>query len=327
MKGVALLVTSLVAVSPVLGTVMISLAPGADPLTADLVMVCDGDDIDTYGSRIAGVALEVSVDRGVIEDVYNYKTSGESRVGDKGYGIFPSTITFTGDYAVPCEIADTGTPVVPATHAPDNPGGLGTNSIVLEFGALYNQGVPDAAPEATTVLCTIQFSEACGVTLATNKPRGGVVRIGGEPVTPELMGVPGPMECMRESAPEYSRWVRFGRPACWCYRFHCRGDANGKNQGGLFGQPFYPVGTDDLSVLVAAWQVSEANIHSIVSGGISGTSGICADFNHASQGGLFGQPFYPVGTDDLSRLVENWRVPVGDMADCDSAWIHFWLTP
>lgn len=313
MKGVALLVTLMVAVSRVMGTVTISLVPSADPLTADLVMVCDGDDIDAYGSRVAGVALDVTVDAGVIEDVYNYKTSGESRVGDKGYGIFPSTITFTGDYVAPCEIMDTGTPVVPATHAPDNPGGLGTSSIVLEFGALYNQAVPDAAPEATTVLCTIKFSEACTVSLATNTLRGGVVRIGGEPVEPALVpgafepgccGIPGLVCCY--VGPDMDEWCSVGMPESWCRATQCYGDTDGKKETLGFNW-FAWVGHIDVAALVSAYRVQV---------GHPGENLAC-DFDHQKEPLGFGR-YTRVGIKDVAILVQYYRIRVGNMPeDCN----------
>jgi len=172
-KLMCLLVAILVA--PAMAAVSFDIVDNGDG-TADIVVVADGDDADANGSRVAGIALDVSVDAGVITDVYNFKTTGESVVGDKGYGIFLGTITFTG--GTPEEIANTGTPVAPA-DAPDMPGQIGSSAIVLELGALYDQAVPEAAPDGTTVLCTIAVSEACNMTLGANATRGGVVLIGG----------------------------------------------------------------------------------------------------------------------------------------------------
>ncbi len=324
MKGIGVFLALLAAGSPVMATVTISLVDNGD-LTAELVMVCDGDDLDALGnSKIAGVALEVSVDSGVIVDVpardvmfpNGYKVTGESVVGDKGFGIFPGTITFTG--GDPEDIQQTGTPVAPA-DAPDHPGQLGTSSIVLEFAALYDEGVPETAPSATTGLCTIVLSEPCNVTLRTNELRGGVVHIGGEPVVPILEShVIPPDECMRETAPEYERWVQFGRPACWCYKWQCKGDANGKSQGNVITR-HWPVGTHDIDVLLTAYLVREANIGDV-------GEGVCADFNHASQGNIV-TGYYPVGTDDIAILLDNYLVREADLPHCDAEYIRFWLTP
>jgi len=190
-------------VSPLMGAVSFYLVDNGD-LTIDLVMVCDGDDVDANGSaRAAGLALDVSVSEGVIADVFNYKTTGESVVVDRGYGIFPGSIFFTDPYPGPLEIAHTGTPVA---------GGLGSSAIVLEFGALYDQAVPQAAPDATTVLCTIAITKYCAMTVAANAERGGVVMTGGgAPSSTNLpLIIPGPPE-----------------PDCWSYPCFDNGDGNG----------------------------------------------------------------------------------------------------
>jgi hypothetical protein len=100
---------------------------------------------------------------------------------------------------------------------------------VLEFGALYDQAVPEAAPEATTVLCTIAVSEACNMTLAANSTRGGVVLIGGGaasatnlPVT-EAIGGGGPIE--------------------WTWPCQPYGDANGDLR----------ISALDVQLLINAW--------------------------------------------------------------------------
>lgn len=317
MKRLMCLLVALM-VAPAMAGVTISVVDNGD-LTADIVVVADGDDADANGSLIAGIALDVSVDAGQILEVSNYKITGESVVGDKGYGIFLGTITFTGDD--PVMIEDTGTPVAPA-DAPDNPPQLPGPACVLEFGALYDQAVPEAAPEATTVLCKIAVSEACNMTLAANSTRGGVVRIGGGAVAANFVGGPitgsAPEECMKPSHPDYERWVQFGKPDCWCYKYQCKGDADGKNQGNVV-TGFYPVGTLDIEVLLTAYLVREANI-----GAIPGA--ICADFDRKSQGNIV-TGYYPVGTDDINVLLDSYLVREANMTECDATHINFWIEP
>ncbi|MGI6273421.1 MAG: hypothetical protein ACOYLD_13820, partial [Anaerohalosphaeraceae bacterium] len=101
MKRLMCLLVALM-VAPAMAGVTISVVDNGD-LTADIVVVADGDDADANGSLIAGIALDVSVDAGQILEVSNYKITGESVVGDKGYGIFLGTITFTGDDPVMIE--------------------------------------------------------------------------------------------------------------------------------------------------------------------------------------------------------------------------------
>jgi hypothetical protein len=223
MKRLMCLLVALM-VAPAMAGVTISVVDNGD-LTADIVVVADGDDADANGSLIAGIALDVSVDAGQILEVSNYKITGESVVGDKGYGIFLGTITFTGDD--PVMIEDTGTPVAPA-DAPDNPPQLPGPACVLEFGALYDQAVPEAAPEATTVLCKITVSEACNMTLAANSTRGGVVRIGGGAVAANFVG--GPIT---------------GGTDCWSNPCFAYGDANGDGS----------ITAADITMLINAWSV------------------------------------------------------------------------
>ena len=289
-----------VLVAPAMAAVTISVVPGVTPCTADIVAVADGADADTNGSLVAGIALDVSVSAGVILDVYNFKTTGESVAGDKGYGIFLGTMTFTG--GDPEEILNTGTPVAPSS-APDNPGQLGSSAIVLELGALYDQATPEAAPDGTTVLCTILASENCTMTLAANATRGGVVLIGGGAPS-ALSLVPGAITCV--IAPcyvgphqaQHQLYINAGytreQMACWCNNYQCQGDAAGeKNALG------YRVYTLDLNALAASWRakLGDANLNP------------CADVVHDTN--ALG---YRVYTTDLNLLAGNWRKKDTDLA-------------
>jgi len=118
----------------------------------------------------------------------------------------------------------------------------------------------------------------------------------------------------------YFDWVLFGRPDCWCHLRQCRGDADGKKQGSAFAGYTY-VSTDDLAVLIDAWQVKEPpkgpGIATI-------PDGICADFNHRKQGSAFAG-YMRVGTDDLGIMIASWQVKepphgpgiTGDCLECD----------
>lgn len=301
MKRLMCLLVALL-VAPAMAGVTISVVDNGD-LTADIVVVADGDDADANGSLIAGIALDVSVDAGVITDVYNFKTTGESVVGDKGYGIFLGTITFTGDD--PVTIASTGTPVAPA-DAPDNPPQLPGPACVLEFGALYDQAVPAAAPETTTVLCTITVSEACNMTLAANSTRGGVVRIGGGAVTANLVGGPITGDDGCYVAADKAEWEAVGKPESWCRKTQCHGDADGEQESLGFGQ-FTWVGSKDVAALVAAYRKKLGDP----------AENLACDFDHAQEALGFGQ-YTRVGSGDVAILVQYYRMKVTDMpADCN----------
>lgn len=268
MKKLMCLLAALL-VAPAMAAVTFDIVDNGDG-TADIVVVADGDDADANGSKVAGIALDVSVDAGVITDVFNYKTTGESVVGDKGYGIFLGTITFTG--GTPEEIANTGTPVAPA-DAPDNPGQIGSSAIVLELGALYDQATPEAAPDGTTVLCTIAVSESCNLTLAANATRGGVVLIGGGSPSSTNLAITealsvGPVDCY--TGPNYDKWVEVGKPDSWCQPCFTKGDANGDGS----------ITAADITMLINAWTVYSPD----------------ADFNQDGS----------VTAADITIIINNW---------------------
>jgi hypothetical protein len=77
-----------------------------------------------------------------------------------------------------------------------------------------------------------------------------------------------------------------GRPDCWCYKYHCRGDYNGVKTG-----PFQ-VQLLDLQGLAAAYNKMDAAMPA---------GGICADFNHTKTG-----PFR-VQLLDLQDLAANYN--------------------
>lgn len=303
MKGLSVLTAACLLGSSAMGMVYFDLVDNGD-LTADLVMVCDGEDADAHGSRVAGIALDVSVDRGVIEDVYNYKTTGESVVGDKGYGIFPGSISFVDPYPRPTEIADTGTPVAE---------GLGTSSIVLEFGTLYDQAVPNAAPEGTTVLCTIKLSQYGTVRVDANASRGGVVLIGGS--SPSATNLPADFgrphcDCCRDEE-DCVQAEQVGCPESWCNPRQCHGDADGHHEGSPF-TGFYYVGVHDLNLLILGWKNPNYT-------NPAECPWIAADFDHRAEGSVF-TGFYRVGVNDLNILIANWKkvglsVPAPDCLD------------
>ena len=168
---------------------------------------------------------------------------------------------------------------------PDNAGvaALPAAEFSLSMAALDESGnqagLPASGEVATVSRSNFAVGEAC-VTIELDMYRGGVVGDSVADVTvPAACVEVAVAECMKATHPHYANWVRLGRPDAWCYQYQCRGDADGKSQGGGFGQPFYPVGSDDINVLVAAFEVPEADIDTIV---VNGVPGIAADFTHYS---------------------------------------------
>jgi len=116
--------------------------------------------------------------------------------------------------------------------------------------------------------------------------------------------------CFPKMYTTYPDWVAFGKPNCWCgiygdppCPFQCHGDADCQKQGSAFAGYMY-VSTDDLDVVIAAWQVKEPpkglGIATI-------PNGICADFDHKRQGSEFAG-YMRVSTNDLAVLIGSWQV-------------------
>jgi hypothetical protein len=111
-----------------------------------------------------------------------------------------------------------------------------------------------------------------------------------------------------QKTPSRDQWLAVGSPACWCANINprqCRGDADGESQG----KKKYWVSTNDLDILIAAWNKTFAKIDGKA---VNGIPLICADFDHLPQG----KKRYRVSTDDLDILVANWQVAKGPAPDC-----------
>jgi beta-lactam-binding protein with PASTA domain len=105
----------------------------------------------------------------------------------------------------------------------------------------------------------------------------------------------------------YNDWVTWGSPACWCYSWQCRGDADGIPMGP------YRVGSADL----ALFKLCYLKINAILTGI---PNGICADFDHIPMGP------YRVGAGDLTILKTYYLKP--GVALCVLAPNHnFWCVP
>ena len=118
------------------------------------------------------------------------------------------------------------------------------------------------------------------------------------------------LRCVKKTAPEYSDWITFGKPDCWCYPHHCQGDIDGEMQ-------FYRlwVFTDDLDIFKANFgkEVDEMTAR-----------GICADLDNKEQFGL-----YRVFTDDLDIFKVNFGQMDHELIplQCDPNYINFWTSP
>jgi hypothetical protein len=280
--------------------------------TADIQYAADPND------AVSGFGIDITVDANVvIADVCDY-VEGESVTGNIGYGIFPGTIdvnTVSGD------INDAGTPVAPSLD-PGALGGLGTNGVTLEMGALYVEG---NEPPLTGTLCTIVLGNCAGatgtptLTLAGNSTRGNVVKTDSTEASVVYVGttVTGcfvPIDCFPDTpayAGQRADYLTFksyvGDLAdCWCppgtgtqnpAGYQCDGDAANNTQ--LIKK--YRVYTDDLNLVTGNWKltISQADPR--------------ADIDHGSQ--LIKK--YRVYTDDLNRVTGNWKKVASELpGDC-----------
>lgn len=262
--------------------------------------------IDYSGAeRVRAFALDIMVDAGMIEAISDFAVGDDNN----GYGIFPANFSryiivdpTTGevsDWAI-----EGYTPVADADD-PGALGGIGTNGITIEMGSLYDT----KAPPLDGRLCVITCSEACNVTVTLNATRGNVVLEDATEAVVDLASataIPvGAVPVGSNTGPQTEQWLSVGQPACWLNPRQCHGDADGQSQG---PKKFW-VSTNDLDILIAAWNKTYEEISGL---SINGVPLICADFDHTAQG----SNKFRVSTNDLDILVANWQLPGLPAADC-----------
>ncbi len=305
MKRLSLLLALLVLASPSLAAVRIIVEPNDS--TAAIKYETDGEIVRAF-------ALDITVDTGIITGISDF-IRGESTAENPGYGIFPANF---GRYIT--VDADTGevatwdvndyTPVADPCD-PGALGGLGTDGITIEMGALYyptDDSSPNA-PGTSGTLCTLTLSTTANITVSLNEVRGGVVLTDPDvAATVDMLqasaqAVVSDAGLLAPSHPDYAEWVAVGMPPCWAYPRQCHGDADGMAEGSAETGYSY-VTQRDLDVLLAAWQVKEPPFGPGIA---SIENGICADFARDKEGDE-ATGYYRVGNTDLNRLVANWLV-------------------
>jgi len=261
--------------------------------------------------RARAFALDITVDAGVITEIGNFAV-GDNKEGNIkiGYGIFPAnfsryiTVLDTGE--VESWDISNYTPVADAND-PGALGGLGTSGITIEMGSLYDNDEETLAPPLDGTLCHVKCSESCQLTVMTNATRGNVVLedateaevdlISGATNYPVTVGA-----VTAYTGPNPEQWEAVGKPDCWISSINprqCHGDADGTSQG---KQNFW-VSTNDLDILIAAWNKPLASL--------SGNQ-ICADFDHMPQA----KQEFRVSTNDLDILIANWNKANSPAPDC-----------
>ncbi len=305
MKKLSLVLAALLFTTPAWAAVKIIVEPSGK--TATIKYATDGE-------KVRAFALDITVDKGVIKGISDF-IRGESTKDKPGYGIFPANfarhITVNPDTG---EVAkwdvNDYTPVADPCD-PGALGGLGTNGITVEMGALYYP-TDDASPNAPLnqgTLFKLTLSEQAKLTVKLNEIRGGVVLT--NPDVPAVVNlaqaagisIASSGAVLTAGNPEYAEWVAVGKPVCWTYPRQCHGDADGLKEGDA-KTGFHYVGMNDLRIFNVAWKVLEPPFGPGIA---SIENGICADFAH-DQGGSSGTGLYRVGPTDLNRLVEYWLV-------------------
>lgn len=271
--------------------------------TATITVAKEGAD------NIVGLALNIDVTGGNVTDA-NVATATFDIFPDAAYTLESTT---PGSYGY-----GDGTPIADQDAA----GEVGiSNSFAISVGALNGEFVAGANGAASVDILVTVDADA-NICVEENAIRGGIVLTtgAGEDITNGTAGVVcgdvtvgSEPECVKSTAPFYSDWVLAGSPDCWCYRKHCRGDADGQNQSSKQGS--WAVGTNDLDILVAAWQVFGTPDQ-------LGEPGICADFAKDAQSSKQGS--WRVGTNDLDLLILSWQVFDPGVADCPADDFNFW---
>jgi hypothetical protein len=144
----------------------------------------------TADANMSAFGLKVSVDAGTITAVSPNKV-GESNSTAKGFGIFLGTIDINSTTGL---VDNYGSPVAPNSDPGAGGTGLDTNTVVIELGALYEDG---NQPPLSGTLCQVTVSECCKMTVTVEPTRcgetgggqdAGAVQEDGTPVVPTLTG-------------------------------------------------------------------------------------------------------------------------------------------
>jgi hypothetical protein len=315
MKKLGLVMAVLMVATPVWARVDIKCAQDGKVVTVSYAVVGYPT---TEPNKVRGFGLDITVDNEAkIIDVSNYPVYPTDYL--KKYWVYPGGIVISGG-----QVTDPNKPVALSTD-PGALGGIGTGGITIEMGSLYYPTGDESvnAPPLTGTLLKFEVDKVpCYVTITENATRGGVVATNpnlnpdvnspGVGTTPKFYLTAG-IECLPNTVSYYQDWLLMGKPNCWCYPRQCRGDADGKMEGGKKTGYNY-VHFIDLSVLLAGWNVLEPATPPIPSGpGIvtvtapNGIPCVCADFAHDQEGGKK-TGYNRVHFNDLSKLLASWNI-------------------
>ncbi len=240
------------------------------------------------------------------------RTSGDATVHASGDVVVTPFNTFI-DYAFSNPTGyDVGVGHPIANPAAAGVATLPASTFSISVGFLDPAGYQNGVAANGTIIVKLTGTRDSCFDIELDTLRGGVV---GDIVIAPAAGwkisqcIPF-IDCCFVSSARCDEWVSVGMPSCWCSIDNprqCLGDADGWSQG----KQNYWVSTNDLSILLAAWnkpfeQIAGQKLGSVYL--------ICADFDHAAQG----KQRYRVSTNDLNILLANWNQPNGPAPRCSS---------
>jgi len=282
MKKVLVTLVVLALALPAFATVTITCTTDGNQVTVNYA-------VSGEPNKVSGFGLDIKVDSGA-------KIKSISDLNSK-YWVYPGSIVIING-----EVNDVGTPIGDPARFPGTLGGLDTNGITIEMGALYYPAGDNSpnAPPLSGVLLKFRVDKDCTVSIQENTVRGGVV-LTNPSVDPTVNATgcivtTGPTDCFPSNYTSFNDWKTMGKPDCWCAKhkgsgYQCDGDADQKTSGAPY---YYRVFTGDLGLIVGNWKkkIADATINP------------CADIDHKSSGAPY---YYRVFTGDLGVLVTNWK--------------------
>jgi hypothetical protein len=146
------------------------------------------------------------------------------------------------------------------------------------------------------VLITLQVSGDCNVTVSGNGARGNVVLESAVEastnldVTCSVSG--GAPDCFDSGHADYAEWVAVGKPTCWCYTYHCDGDADGLKLGNK-KDGYFQVENADMTMILNSWKLA------------SGYD-ICADVTRSINGNKK-DGYFRVENADMTVILNHWK--------------------
>jgi len=244
--------------------------------------------VRAFALKITATRDSVTGNAAKISDIKNYFT-GESTSSSKGYGIF------FGENGIDVNssggVDSYGNPVYDANLPGAAGTGIGTNTVILGMGSLYQDG---NQPPRNGKLCDLRVNKTCklSATAETTYSGGVVMEDGTSPTLTLTAATNVVIYTFPLSHPYYNTWGSYGKPKCWCYDRQCKGDTDNLQQGTPVK---HWVLTSDLTTFLGAWKRAD----SLVTGNLK-----CADFDHIKAG----TPVkFIVFTGDLTILLNNWK--------------------